>query len=423
MYSNLTKKQALLLLSIVILSLSRLALAQASLHSPASEDSASGGSGTVAAGVLGIAFVSGSSSEVIIEQGGKQYLVDTANHTIRELDAGASTTARDPDSKSVATAQAAQTPESASSIDTQVAGNSVPPSQATSSSETGKVAPRIYKPGDDLVYTLPTGRRIDRHGFYLDFTHRFPFEAAFTGTGRGDTLLGLDDFSISSFGLRYGVTSRLSVNAYRSPSYIGRPIELGVAYNFLDEKDGNPLNAAARVSISGQNNFAANFTENLELIVSRSLGPRAQLYAVPTFSIRDRPLLPNPNPVLQDHMPVQHCYYAVAVGTTPGFNVRPCANVFALGVAASVDVRPTVALIAEANPTLANGPELGIHRSAFAFGIKKKIWRHAFTFGFTNSPGTTTSQRSGTNATLLMSPGADKPSAMFVGFDLTRQIH
>ncbi|HXW90532.1 MAG TPA: DUF5777 family beta-barrel protein [Terriglobales bacterium] len=420
MDSNRTKKQALFVLSVVILGLSRLGLAQASLRSPAGEDSAPGGNGTLAASDLGIAFVGGSSSEIIVEHGGKHYLVDTANHTVREVDSGA--TARDLDSKGGATAQAQQTQESASSVDQQVTGNSGPQSQATGSSES-KVASRIYKPGDDFVYTLPTGRRIDRHGLYLDFTHRFPYEAAFTETGRGDTLLGLDDFSISSFGVRYGVTSRLSVNAYRSPSVIGRPIELGVAYNFLDEKDGNPLNAAARVSISGQNNFAVNFTENLELMVSRSLGPRAQLYAVPTFSIRDRPLLPNTQPELQDHVPVQHCYYALAVGTTPGFNVRPCANVFALGVGASVDVRPTVALVAEANPTLANGPELGIHRSAFAFGIKKKIWRHAFTFGFTNSPGTTTSGRSGTNATLQMSPGADKPSAMFVGFDLTRQIY
>ncbi len=423
MYPNLTKKQALLVLPIVIFSLNRLALAQAWLSpSPARADSKSVASGTVAASDLGIAFVSGSSSAIMIERGGKHYLVDAANRTIREVNSGASTAAPAPDPGSLPAAQAQQTPESASSLDPKGGDSSVPQSQGTPSAETSKTPSKIYKPGDDLVYTLPTGRRIDRHGFYLDFTHRFPFEAAFTGTGRGDTLLGLDDFSVSSFGLRYGVTSRLSVNAYRSPSYIGRPLELGIAYNFLDENDGNPLNAAVRISIDGQNNFAANFSENLELIVSRSLSHRAQLYAVPTLSIRDRPLLPNQGQQLQDSMPIQHCYYTYAVGISTSLNVRPCANVFALGLAAAVDVRPTVALVAEADPTLANGTELGIHRSAFAFGIKKKIWRHAFTFGFTNSPGTTTSQRSGTNATFVMRPGADKPSAMFVGFDLSRQI-
>jgi hypothetical protein len=64
---------------------------------------------------------------------------------------------------------------------------------------------------------------------------------------------------------------------------------------------------------------------------------------------------------------------------------------------------------------------LGIHRPAYSFGIQKKILRHAFTFGFTNSPGTTVSQRAGTRATFLGSPSADKPSGLFVGFDLTRQ--
>jgi Membrane bound beta barrel domain (DUF5777) len=414
---NVTKKLVLLVLSFLILG--RVAVAQAYRSpSPAREDSASNVSGMVAASDLGIAFVSGSSSEIIMERGGKHYLVDTAKHTIREVDPGAST-----DSTNVMTAQAPPTPESASSADRGVQANAVAQSQDSSSSQKSK-ASRVYNPGDDLVYTLPTGRRIDRHGFYLDFTHRFALEPAFVGPGRGNTLLGLDDFSISSFGVRFGVTSRLSVMAYRSPSLIGRPIEFGVAYNFLDEKDGNPLNAAVRVSIDGQNNFATNFTENFELIVSRSLGHhRAQLYAVPTLSVRDRPLIGNPGPELWDPMPLQHCSAPLAAGISPSFQVHPCANVFALGVAAAVDIRPTVALVAEANPTLANGPELGIHRSAFAFGIKKKIWRHAFTFGFTNSPGTTTAQRSGTNATFLQNPSADKPSMMFVGFDLTRQIY
>jgi hypothetical protein len=153
------------------------------------------------------------------------------------------------------------------------------------------------------------------------------------------------------------------------------------------------------------------------------MGHRAQLYGVPTFSVNDRPLMQNPSAELWDPTPIQHCYLPLAVGISASLQVHPCANVFALGVGASVDIRPTVAVVAEAIPTLANGTELGIHRSAFAFGIKKKIWRHAFTLGFGNSPGTITSERAGTNATFLQEPGADKPSQMFIGFDLTRQIY
>src|SRR5215469_13625930 len=345
---------------------------------------------------LGVTFVSGSTSQILIEKNGKKYIVDAATHSIHEAESVPSV---DP------------TIASSSKEKMQQSQNPPPPAEATAN-------PNIYEPGDDLVYSVPTGRRLDRHGFYINFTHRFPYSAAFSGVARGAILAGLDDISVSSFGFRYGVTSKFSVAAYRSPSLIGRPIELMAAYNLLDEHDGQPFNAAVRFSIDGQNINERNFTENFELIVSRSLTHRAQIYAVPTVSIHNRPLIGSTGAVT-DPPPFQPCGAALANGTP--LNVRPCANSMSLGVALAVDVRPTVALVAETIPTLTNGTELGIHRPAYAFGIQKKIWRHAFTFGFTNSPGTTVSQRAGTRATYLDDPTADKPSGMFVGFDLSRQ--
>jgi hypothetical protein len=344
---------------------------------------------------LGIAFVNGSASQFIVERDGRKYMVDVSTHEIQEVQTA------DPSemSSSSATKQAAETKPKAAEPGIQAA---------------------VYQPGDDLVFSVPTGRRLDRHGMYINFTHRFPYEAAFSGVARGDTLLGLDDFAVSSFGVRYGLTSRLFVMAYRAPSIIGRPIEFMGGYNFLDENSGDPLNASIRFSIDGQNNFARNFTENFELTISRSLGRRAQLYAVPTFSIHNRPVIAATT-ALTNPPPYQPCSQANANGIDPALGAKPCANTFSLGLAAAVDIRPTVALIAEVTPTLMNGPDLGIHRPAYSFGIQKKILRHAFTFGFTNSPGTTVSQRAGTRATFLGSPSADKPSGLFVGFDLTRQ--
>jgi hypothetical protein len=409
----------------ILLALTEPMVAQASsenANTPSSNPAAVSATSAVA-GNLGIAFVDGSSSQVLIQRNGGQYIVDVAAHTVREVDVPQSASSDPP----VASNTSGRESGWSSSVDTVKAtqGSSAGGSQSSQASaavEQQKKA-HTYTPGDDLVFNVPTGRRLDRHGFYINFTHRFPFESAFMGTGRGNTLLGLDDFSLSSFGFRFGVTSKLSVMAYRSPSLIGRPIELMAAYNFLDEKDHQPLNAAVRLSIDGQNHFANNFTENIELTLSRSLGHRAQLYAVPTFSIRNRPLLENTGAALQDPVPLQSCKLALAAGVDPALKVHPCANTFSLGIAAAVDVRPTVALVAEAIPTLANGTDLGIHRSPFSFGIQKKIWRHAFTLGFTNSPGTIVSNRAGTNATFLQQPGADKPSAMFIGFDLTRQVY
>ena len=363
---------------------------------------ASPSANAVAAPDLGISFVEGSSSQVIVERDGKKYVVDLASHEIRPADA----------TVQLVSASSTQTVAEPA----QAATGQSPPEKSTKSKS------KVYKPGDDLLFNVPTGRRVERHALIVNFTHRFPYEAAFTGPGRGATLLGLDDFAIPSLGFRYGVTSKLSVFAYRSPSIIGRPIELMAAYNFLDENDGKPLNAAVRFSVDGQNDFSNNFAENFELILSRSLTRRAQLYAVPTYTIHQRPLISNPGAAIADAMPDQPCRAPRAVGIAASFNARPCANTFSLAAAIAVDIRPTVALIAEVTPTLVNGRDLAIHRPEYAFGIQKKIWRHAFTFGFSNGPGSVVSQRGGTRATFLQNSTADKPGGLFVGFDLTRQL-
>ncbi|MBZ5630988.1 MAG: DUF5777 family beta-barrel protein [Acidobacteriia bacterium] len=349
----------------------------------------------MAAAPLGIAFIEGSTSTLLVQRDGKNYLVDVATHEIREVDAPAPA-------------------QNASSSSSSAAQSQAPPAEPQN-------ARNYYIPGNDRLFTLPTGSRLPRNGMAVSFTHRFPYEAAFTGVARGHTLLGMDDFGVSSFGFQYGVTSRLSVTAYRAPSIIGRPIELMAAYSIAEERAGHPLNATVRFSVDVQNDFQRNFTTNFEAILSRSITSRAAFYLVPTFSYHNRAVqgatsnVPNPPPY-------QPCGQALATGIPTSMLVRPCANTFALGVGLAVDVRPTVAIILEVDPTLANAQDLGIHRAPFSFGIQKKIWRHAFTFGFTTAPGTTVAQRIGTLATYLHNPKADDPSRLFVGFNLSRQM-
>ena len=359
------------------------------------------------AAMLGIHFVQGSSSTVLVERDGKKYLVDLAKHSIQELPEAVRNT--QPALREVA--YSTSQPKSEPVADEQT------PRPKTEQ----KKHSQAYRAGDDSLFNLPTGRRLDRHGLVVDFSHRFPYEAAFTGTSRGATLLGLDDFSVSSFGFRYGVTRTFSVSAYRAPSISGRVIELGATYHFLSEQDHKPFNAALRFSVDGQNNFERNFTTNFELLLSRSITGRAQIYLVPMGSLHNRPLISEASIV--NAPPELPCSLPLATGSNPALNIRPCADTFSLGAGISVDVRPTVALIAEVIPTLVNAEDLGIHRPPFAFGIQKKIWRHAFTFGFSTGPGTTTSQRISTRASYLGQPGADVPSGMFVGFNLNRQLH
>ncbi len=416
---------------------------------------------------LGIAFFNGSTSSLVIERGGKKYVVDVVARSVREVDAAPTVTSASLDESQSSSSstkgsdlgrkvfadrcafchgsdgkgiRAKKTPdftdpaEQASLTDQVILetirngrkGTAMPAWKGKLSDEEihavashvrslGGVTDqqkgsesheneRVYEPADDYLFTLPTGRRLDRQGLYVNFTHRFAFDPAFSGRARGDVLLGLDGFGIASFGLRYGVSDKLSVSIYRSPSVIGRPIELMAAYNFLDERDGYPLNAAFRISVDGQGDFSRNFTTNLEGIFSRSLLKRAQIYVVPTLSLEDRRLISNP--ILDEPPPA-----------TPGINT------FSLGIGGALDVRPTVALIAEVIPTLANARALGIHRPAYSFGIQKRLWHHAFTLGFSNGPGTTVAQRAGTRATFLNDPTADTPGGLFIGFDLMRQFH
>ena len=421
--------------------------------------------------MLGVRFIEGSTSAVLIERGGKTYVVDLMAQTIREGDlhrvgytegqqslASPQSSARDPELGAKVFADKcsachgadargnarAGTPDftsprvqatltDAGTIKTIREGKKGTPMPAwsgkLSEAEISAVASfvrslgpqkttpanpsasgekqnaKVYEPADDYLYSLPTGRRVDRHGFYFNFTHRFAYNPAFTGPSIGNTLFGLDGYSISSFGLRFGVTDKLSVSAYRSPSVIGRPIELMAAYHLWDEHDGNPFNASFRISVDGQGDFSRNFTTNFEGVFSRSLRRRAQLYLVPTVSLQNRMLISKPGALS---------------APPPGL---PGVNSFSLGFGGALDIRPSVALVAEVIPTLVNGPELGIHRPAYSFGIQKRVHHHAFTLGFSNSPGTVVSQRAGTRATFVGDPSADTPSGLFIGFDLMRQIY
>jgi len=410
------------------------------------------------AAALGVRFVDGSSSSLILERDGKEYVVDLATQTIRENNPTLQVASAE--SQQAATAPSAAGTNSGASIFRQncatchgadgkgttaqntpdltnfrarsgipsqtiidVVTNGKPgtamqgfsgrlsaaeirdvaafvQSLATTPSQSSK----IYEPADDLVFSLPTGRRLAKGGLYVNFTHRFAYNPAFSGNGLGNILFGLDGFSVSSFGFRYGITDKLSVNVFRSPSIINRPIEFMGAYNFLDEHDGHPINAALRVSIDGQDNFRRNFTTNLEAIVSRSITSRAQLYVVPTYSFNNRQLVTKPG-ALPNRPPEQ-----------PGFDS------FSIGAGLSWNFRPTVALVTEVIPTLMNGDDLGIHRPAYSFGVQKQVRGHAFTLGFTQGPGTIVSQRAGTRATFINDPSADKPSGLFFGFNLMRRL-
>jgi len=315
---------------------------------------------------LPISFVRDSQSEVVVEINGRNYLINTRKREVTLLSSLPKTT------------EPQKLP--------QVAAARV------------EVNPDIYEPSDVRAINLPTALPIPKGSLWVDFTHRFPFSEVNNTAG----LFGLDGFAFPAFGVTYGITDRINAGVYRAPTGIGRPIEIFVGASLLDERKGHPFNLAGRVALEGRDNFQRNFTTSFELTLARSITRHAQVYIVPTLSLGDRPITPDPT--------------QNAPGTTA----------MALGFGLSVNIRPSITLMAEANMRLNEEARyenvgLGIHRPVVGFGIEKasSSRKHAFSLIFTNGPGTTFSQRSMTRGLFFAD---DSMSGMTIGFNLTRRL-
>ncbi len=311
-----------------------------------------------------VSFVQGSDSEAIVEINGKRYMINTKEKTVNEV-------APDPaEEKTVAST-------------TPVEGQE-------------ERRPNVYRPVDVRLINLPTAIPIPKGSLWTDFTHRFPFASR-----DAEGLFGLDSLAIPSFGFLYGITNRFHVGAYRSSTDVGRPIELYAGASLFDERKGDPLSLVARVGLEGRDNFKRNFTTSFDLTFARSLTRHAQIYLVPTVSVGDRPIV-------------------AATANAPGVTA------VALGIGATVNIRPSVALMAEANYRLNEesryiGDFSGIRRPVFGFGIQKASAsrRHAFSLLFTNGLGTTFAQRSMTKGLVFADDGFN---GLTIGFNLTRRL-
>lgn len=312
-----------------------------------------------------VSFVS--DAEAVVEINGKKFAINTKDKTVRELTA----TAKTPTPVVAAPAHTVEKRDTPSNV---------------------------YRPADVRAINLPTTLPIEKGSLWTDFTHRFPFGEPTNSAG----LFGLDTIAMPSFGFIYGLTDRIQIGAYRSPTDLGRPIQLHVGVSLFNELNGDPISLQARVALEGRDNFKRNFTTSFEATVARSITRHAQVYFVPTVSVGDRPI---------------------------GYGVKqnlPGETAVALGAGLAVNIRPTVALMTEANMRVNEASRYvteftGIHRPVFGFAIQKvsESRRHSFTLSFTNGHGTTFSQRSMTRGAI----GADDGwNGLTIGFNLSRRL-
>ncbi len=309
-----------------------------------------------------VSFVEGSDSEAIVTINGRKFVINTREKTVREIE-------------------------------------SIPVTAETRPLPEPRPVPEtVYRQGDVRLINLPTGMPIPKGSLWTDFTHRFPFSDPTSSS----ELFGLDSLAIPSFGFIYGVTDRIHVGAYRSPGEVGRPIMLYAGASLFDEQKGDPLTVMARIGLEGRDNFKRTFTTSFEATVARSVTRHAQLYFVPTVSVGDRP-----------------------ISSDPRFQA-PGETAVALGAGGAFNIRPSVALMAEANYRVNDKARYldvanGIRRPVIGFGIQKvsASRRHAFSLTFSNGPGTTFAQRSMTRGLLFSDDGFQ---GLTIGFNLSRRL-
>lgn len=328
---------------------------------------------------------------VIVESGGERIRIDTATKTVTRL--------------------AEEQPPAAAPQ---------PPQTARAESKPER---RAEEPYDYRLVNVPTPKRVRRHSLNLYFTHRFS-QPVRPLRESGRELLGLDSFSVSSFGLFYGITDRLYVSAYRSPicqTALCKTIELGVGYHWLDEDErSSPLSLSTYASVEGDDNFTNNYTYNAQVMMARSINRYAHVFFSPAVHINSnggRRFNPRPEDFF---LPIP-----------PEAQLRLEQHTASFGFGVDVRVRPSTSLLFEYVPRV--GFKLGViapvfdagftqilgfrntTRAALGFGVQRRIGRHAFSLTFSNTQTTTTSRYNSSNLGL-------PPARFMIGFNLYRRF-
>jgi len=275
------------------------------------------------------------------------------------------------------------------------------------------------EPYDYRLVNVPTPKRVLKGSLNLYFTHRFS-QPVRPLSESAKELIGLDSSAVPSFGLFYGITDKLYVNAYRSAICqrgLCRTIEIGAGYHWLDEGVDSPIAVSTYASVEGDDNFTQNYTYNLQLMVARSVTKYVNLFFSPAMHL-------NANgqrrfdPRATDFFPP----------ATVDFHLPRHTGSFGFGV--NGRITPSVSLLFEYTPRV--GFKLGAVQPIFnsagrviafqprseaeiGFGVQKDVGRHSFSLTFSNTQTTTTSRYNSSNLVL-------PPSRFIIGFNLYRRF-
>jgi hypothetical protein len=241
---------------------------------------------------------------------------------------------------------------------------------------------------DFVVVNLPTQARMPRGGWAFRVTHRFsrPLGEGSVGDLAKD-LFGFDSGGLVGLELRYGITGATQAGIHRTSD---RTVQL-LAQRDVRRAEDQPFGVAVFGAVEGLDNFTEDHSPEVGVIVSRRLGERGGVYAMPAL---------------------------VAHLVTPGVddtNDGDSTTAFVVGLGVRFRLSENVAILFETTPRL-NAPEdaTGLSfRHPVSFGIERTLGGHAFQLNVSNSFGTTLGQ--------MARGGA--PSGWFIGFNIARKFY
>jgi hypothetical protein len=268
-----------------------------------------------------------------------------------------------------------------------------PAAAARSSSEDDDLEVDPVQP-DFTVVNLPTTLRLPKHKLGFRVTHRFarPLGAGDFGDLVSD-FFGFDNGAQIGLELRFGLFGGTQLGIYRTND---RTIQFFAERELL-RQGKSPVGVALYATDEGIDNFKDEYSPALSLVVSRKLGTRAAVYAMPGW-----------------------------VGNTNALprHVGEDDNTFILGLAGRVRVLSATSIVGEWVPRLA-GHQHGAD-DHLSFGFEHRVGGHSFQFNFSNSLGSTLAQIARGAGSVQHTHGAVASEGgrdWFIGFNISRKFY
>jgi hypothetical protein len=224
------------------------------------------------------------------------------------------------------------------------------------------------------VVNLPNGKPQKGGGLDFFIGHRFAQDVKNSGFGR---LFGFDSGANIAYGVRAGLTDRLSVSAYRTSLALAQTISLGSSFQISRQSVNMPLTVQVRGSVDGKHNFGLYRKENennrrlperqyspvLQVVTTRTFKDRVSFVMVPTFAWNTRDE--------NNGEDIPGSSYGTQYNST-----------IALGLGGGVRFLPSVSLVGEIIPRwryrgLAGGDSYK-DMPGFSIGLQKSTFRHTF---------------------------------------------